>query len=115
MIVLAAILSIATVSVAGAQGGKTVHFVKFGEGLYGIAAQYGVSAQAIMDYNGLANADLIFVGQPLVIPGTYGDSRHYDRPHRSYGCQDYHIVAAGETLSDIGLQVWFADTSLVEA
>jgi LysM repeat protein len=100
-IVLAAILSIATVGVVSAQGGETVHFVKFGEGLYGIAAQYGVSAQAIMEYNGIANADLIFVGQPLVIPDAYNDSMYYDGPSSSHGCQNYHIVTPGQTLSDI--------------
>jgi LysM repeat protein len=86
------------------QGGRmVVHYVGFGESLYGIAAQYGVSAQAIMRQNGIINPDMIFAGQPLVIPvraGTYGD--YAPHPGGGYGsCGTYHIVKAGETLSSI--------------
>jgi LysM repeat protein len=85
------------------QGGRmVVHYVGFGESLYGIAAQYGVSVQAILQHNGIVNPDLIYAGQPLVIPvAGYG----YEGPRgASRTCINYHIVRAGETLSSIAYQ-----------
>ena len=57
------------VAAPGLQGGPIIHYVGFGDSLYGIAARYGVTAEAIMQVNGLANPDMIYVGQPLRIPG----------------------------------------------
>jgi LysM repeat protein len=42
--------------------------VQPGETLSSIARDYGVSFQAILDANGLEDANLIQVGQELVIP-----------------------------------------------
>jgi LysM repeat protein len=44
------------------------HTVAAGETLTGIAAQYGVTLEAIMEANGLADPSLIMIGQVLVIP-----------------------------------------------
>ncbi|MEW5961142.1 MAG: LysM domain-containing protein, partial [Chloroflexota bacterium] len=107
VIVLVLVLVAVGSGVAGAapdlQGGRmVVHYVGFGESLYGIAAQYGVSAEAIMRYNSIINPDLIFAGQPLVIPVAgygYGPSRG-----PAGGCANYHIVQAGETLTSIAYQ-----------
>lgn len=46
------------------------HLVAAGEVLLGIAARYGVSVEAIVAQNGLASADAIWEGQPLLIPLT---------------------------------------------
>jgi uncharacterized membrane protein/LysM repeat protein len=48
--------------------GRTVHIVQPGETLSSIARQYGVSYQAIMYANALEDANLIEVGQELIIP-----------------------------------------------
>lgn len=82
------------------QGGGLVHYVRLGESLYGIAAQYGVGVEAILAQNGLVNPDMIFVGQALVIPTRgYGPSPVY--PGQRYGCIGSHTVQMGETLSSI--------------
>ncbi len=100
-IILAAILGVATVSVVGAQGGGSVHYVAYGDTLYSIAAQYGVSTQAIMRQNGITNQDLIYVGQPLVIPGAQNTPTYYNAKQ----CPgEYYIIGAGETLSDIAYE-----------
>ena len=44
------------------------HTVGRGENLYGIARMYGVSFQALVQANGLANPNRLLVGQVLVIP-----------------------------------------------
>jgi LysM repeat protein len=46
------------------------HTVQAGEILASIAAQYGVTVEAIQQANNLANADAIYVGQELFIPGA---------------------------------------------
>lgn len=51
-----------------AAGTQRVHIVARGDTLYGIAAQYGVTAQALAQSNGLAINSTIYVGQRLVIP-----------------------------------------------
>jgi peptidoglycan/xylan/chitin deacetylase (PgdA/CDA1 family) len=48
--------------------GQTVHVVQSGDTLYRIALRYGVTVSAIVAANHLSNADLIHVGQVLVIP-----------------------------------------------
>jgi LysM repeat protein len=47
-----------------------VHKVQPGESIASIAAKYGVTAAAIVEANGLPNANLIRVGQELIVPGS---------------------------------------------
>jgi predicted nucleic acid-binding Zn-ribbon protein len=49
-------------------GGGEHHTVRAGETLTAIAARYGVSVRALLDRNGLADADSIREGQKLAIP-----------------------------------------------
>lgn len=56
-------------AMAGAAGGAGgTHTVQKGESLSLIATRYGVTVEAIMAANGLSDANLIHVGQSLVIP-----------------------------------------------
>jgi lipoprotein-anchoring transpeptidase ErfK/SrfK len=48
---------------------KKIHRVKKGENLTRIARRYGSSVKAIKKANGLRNANYIYTGQKLVIPG----------------------------------------------
>jgi LysM repeat protein len=48
--------------------GSTTYVVKRGDTLGRIAAQFGISVQAIVDANGLSDPNHIVVGQRLVIP-----------------------------------------------
>lgn len=48
--------------------GEVIHTVKAGETLSKIAKQYGTTYQKIAAYNGIANANLIRVGQKIKIP-----------------------------------------------
>lgn len=102
--VLALVLSVASVSMAFAQGGNS-HRVGYGDTLYSIAAQYGVSVDAIMRYNGMYNPDMIYAGQVLMIPGGYYGGPGYN-PGPSYGasCGNAYVVRPGETLSSIAYQ-----------
>lgn len=60
---------------AGAGQGVTVYTVKKGDTLSQIAAKYGTTYQEIAAYNGIANPNLIRVGQKIKIPsGTASQS-----------------------------------------
>jgi LysM repeat protein len=48
----------------------TVHVVRYGETLTGIAVRYGVDAWAIAGANNISNLNNIYVGQRLIIPGV---------------------------------------------
>ncbi len=47
----------------------TYHTVSWGETLFSIAARYGTTVNAVMQANNLRNADFIFIGQRLLVPG----------------------------------------------
>ncbi len=72
------LLIIAVALVVGAAGpmttataqddGQTTHVVQRGENLFRISLRYGTTVQAIVAANNIANPNLIFVGQTLIIP-----------------------------------------------
>jgi len=45
------------------------HVIESGESLYTIARRYDVTAQAIVQANGMSSPDKIYVGQRVIIPG----------------------------------------------
>ena len=49
-----------------------IHVIESGESLYTIARRYNVTAQAIVQANGLGSPDKIYVGQKIIIPGMVG-------------------------------------------
>ena len=71
--------------------GEVIHTVKAGETLSKIAQKYGTTYQKIAAYNGIANANLIHVGQKIKIPAD---------TQAAHG-EVIHTVKAGETLSKI--------------
>jgi len=50
------------------------HTIMVGETLTSIAATYGVTIDAIAEANGIANVDLIYAGQQLIIPPAADDT-----------------------------------------
>jgi LysM repeat protein len=90
-----------TVEASPAQNGYTEHVVQLGDTLYSIARIYGVSPEAIAHANGLINANYIFAGQRLTIPGSHAPS--YDRPGGGQpgAVGGSHRVGLGETLYGI--------------
>ncbi len=55
-------------------GGEIVHVVAAGENLFRISLKYGLQTSVVAAYNGIANPNLIYVGQRIRIPagGTAG-------------------------------------------
>lgn len=59
-----------TIAGTGYTGPTTTHVVERGQELGLIAKQYGVSIEDIVKANDIANPDLLFIGQELVIPSA---------------------------------------------
>lgn len=67
--------------------------VQPGDTLSGIAARYGTSADALASLNGIANKNLIYVGQVIKLSGS--------APAPAQGGGETYTVVAGDTLSGI--------------
>jgi LysM repeat protein len=93
------ILTPASALAAPPETGGAVHIVQVGETLSSIASRYGVTVEAIMAANGLANPNYIYVGQRLTIPGGA------DGPtDGGWGQGGRYVVKAGETLTSIAFR-----------
>lgn len=96
----------------GESGEERVHVVQAGENLYRIGLQYGVSWTVLAEYNNLANANDIEVGQQIRIPpgeGAQGEATATPAP------QVTHVVQQGETLFIISQQYGVSWTDIAEA
>ncbi len=84
-------------------GGQGVNYtVETGDTLHDIAAKYGVSTEALISANDLANPDLIFPGDHVTIPGA------------GSGGQDITItVEAGDTINKLAERYGVDPTSIV--
>lgn len=80
-------------SPAPAPSGGNTYTVKSGDTLSGIAAQFGTSWQNLRDINGLPDANKIYPGQVLKVPG--GSPAPQPAPSQTY------TVQRGDTLSGI--------------
>jgi len=72
----------------------TLYQVRQGDTLWNLAVQYGTTVEAITQRNGLANPNLIYVGQQLIIP-------HSVPPTPTPSGQVVYFVVWGDTLWDI--------------
>jgi len=87
------------------QASSVVHTVQVGENLYRISLQHGVTVEAVVQANGLSNADTVYVGQQLIIPsatGVIGNSPA--APDATSDESTTHVVLAGENLFRIALR-----------
>src|SRR5512143_353832 len=96
-------------AVASAQGGTT-YVVQPGDSLGYIAASYGTSVQAIMDANGLASPDTIWVGQSLTIPIQSSST-----PAAGGGTGNVYTVQLGDTLNSIAATLGVDRSALAQA
>jgi LysM repeat protein len=78
---------------------NTAHTVAAGETLFGIAARYGVSVEALANANGIGYPYLIQPGQELLIPPA---DNYYYPPAAGDG--PTHTVAPGDTLFSLALR-----------
>lgn len=115
----------------GTGGGSSevrYYTVQPGDTLSKIARIHGVSASALMAANGIANPDVIYVGQRLVIPGAGSPAPQptspapqptspapVATPKPTPTAPVVHVVQAGETLSQIAQRYGTTVAALVAA
>jgi len=81
---------------------EDVHVVHQGDSLAAIAKAYSVSLTELAQNNGIANPNIIFVGQRLVIPGTAAASeRAAADPNLLPAGSGYYTVQRGDALAQI--------------
>jgi N-acetylmuramoyl-L-alanine amidase len=88
------------------------HVVLPGETLGQIAARHGVTIQALVDFNGLADADHVVLEQTLRIPPPGAVVEHIE-PVATRTAGRIHTVEPGETLAMIADHYGFAVETLV--
>lgn len=95
------------------RGGKVT--VQTGDTLSEIAAREGVGLTALMQANGLGNADHVMVGEQLVIPGggRSGSAASASAARKSTPTAPY-TVKSGETLSDIAAHFGTSTERLIQ-
>jgi LysM repeat protein len=89
------LIAFAAVLAVGSFAAPATHTVAPGDTLTAIGRRYGVSVSAIVQGNGLRDADHIVVGAKLKIPGAAGTPSASSPP----AVPQVHMVKAGETLS----------------
>jgi LysM repeat protein len=88
------------------------HTVAAGENLYRIGLKYGISWVAIANTNGLANPNILSVGQVLKLPGATTTD---PGPTPSPQTETTYIVQAGDNLFRIGLKFGISWVQIAEA
>ena len=81
-----------------------VHTVEEGENLTYIATLYEITIEDLLALNGLTNADNLFVGQTLIVPGGTGEA-----------VATVYTVQGGDTLAQIGAVFNTTPTAVLQA
>ena len=92
--------------------GPGTHTVSAGETLSSIAFRYKTTVAALASINNLSNADLIFMGQVLTLPG--GQPLPPSQPAAG-GCGTVITVGSGDTLSALAWQYGTTISALMQA
>lgn len=90
------------------------HVVAGGENLYRIGLKYGISWVTLAQYNGIADANRIVVGQEIKIPGATIEEAT-PTPTPSPLTEEVYTVQAGDTLFRIGQAYGLSWTQIAEA
>ena len=85
----------------GMPAGSQSYVVKSGDTLWKIATMYGVTVQQIVTVNNISNANLIYVGQVLTIPGTAATPPTTPTKPPAPSTDTKYTVKSGDTLTKI--------------
>jgi len=103
-------LTIPGASAPAAPAGTTYR-VRRGDTLGSIAARVGSTIAALVERNGLANPNLIRVGQVLSLPGAAAPAP----TTAPVGGAQHHVVRAGDTISGVAARYGISQQQLIDA
>jgi LysM repeat protein len=103
------LLALLLPAAAAAEG--ITHVVQPGDSLGFIALSYDTTVEAIVQANGLPNADVIWVGQKLTIPVQASNATDTGRA----GSRTIYTVKLGDTLAGIAARNGITMNALIEA
>lgn len=108
LLIITLLTALSFISAPSTRAQESVHVVSPGEGLLGIARQYGVSLSDLLAHNGLSDPDFVYVGQYLSIPQTYAapaytqsSSTQSAPTWTAPATSGWVTVSAGDSLSQI--------------
>lgn len=107
VLILCLLMALWAGNVAPGAADSPVHVVQPGESLSVIASRYGVSVAALVQANGLRDANFIWYGQRLIIPGGSAAV-----PTAS---SSVYVVQPGDTLSGIAVRHGVSPAALAQA
>jgi len=90
---------------------NTYYVVNRGDTLTAIAGRHGTTTEALVQANGLASANFIYVGQRLLIPGG-GSTPAPSTPSSTTG---YYTVQGGDTVNSIAVRQGVTAWAIVQA
>ena len=109
----------ATALASPSHQGDGYYQVQSGDTLADIAARFGVSVNLLAQVNGIANADLVYVGQQLIIPGvSSGVDASAASETSSASTQtggEVLVVQSGDTLARIAARYGVSLSTLASA
>jgi len=94
-----------------------IYVVRAGDSLGRIAARYGITVQSLMRANGIRNANFIYIGQRLSIPGTSAGGNSVVPPSSTPAstAPGTYIVRRGDTLASIAARFGTSVSRLMRA
>jgi LysM repeat protein len=95
----------------GTEGGASYR-VRAGDTLHRIATRYGVTAEALMQANGVANPNFIYSGQELQIPGSASSQEEGTAVESAAAAGNIYVVRGGDTLDGVARRFGIAASTL---
>ena len=100
-----------------AQSPHQTHIVRTGDTLFSIAQQYNATVGQIRELNHLAQTNVLYVGQALIVPSAFpaDASTPSNPPAGSTSCTVSHTVQRGEFLSAIATRFGVSMAQIAQA
>lgn len=112
-ILVGARLTVPTAAASPARAATASYTVRSGDTLGSIASRAGTSIAALMERNGLANANLIRVGQVLRLPAASAAAP--PAVSAPAGGATHHVVRSGDTIGGVASRYGITQRQLIDA
>ena len=88
---------------AASWGETEIYIVQKGDILSQLAVDFDTTTATLVEINGLANPDVLYVGQELSVPAGRGGSKTTSKPTGPIETGGIYVIQKGDTLSEIAV------------